>query len=300
MTSVRGLTVDADKTQQYAGINLRADFENHLHVGVGGAFGLWQASMDAMSRRICALAFSACLLAPFSAAGTAVGAPAPCRAITYESNSYTVCEVDLRRQTLRLFWKRPDGVPYGYLNALPSSLDERSGQLVFATNAGMFDADYKPIGLYVENGRELVRANTRSGWGNFHMKPNGIFYVAGERAGVLETGAYLKKQLHPDMATQSGPMLVINGRLHPRFVHANVSLKQRSGMGMRDAQTLVFAISDNPVSFTAFARLFRDRTKCDNALFLDGGSVPSLYVPALKRGPNLLPVGPMIGVFERP
>ena len=132
------------------------------------------------------------------------------------------------------------------------------------------------------------------------MKPNGIFYVAGERAGVLETGAYLKQQLHPDMATQSGPMLVINGRLHPRFVHANVSLKQRSGMGIRDAQTLVFAISDNPVSFTAFARLFRDRAKCDNALFLDGGSVPSLYVPALKRGPNLLPVGPMIGVFERP
>ena len=66
-------------------------------------------------------------------------------------------------------------------------------------------------------------------------------------------------------------MLVINGRLHPRFVHANVSLKQRSGMGIRDAQTLVFAISDNPVSFAAFARLFRDRTKCDNALFLDGG-----------------------------
>ena len=127
-------------------------------------------------------------------------------------------------------------------------MDERSGQLVFATNAGMFDADYKPIGLYVENGRELVRTNTRSGWGNFHMKPNGIFYVAGERAGVLETGAYLRKQLHP--ATQSGPMLVINGRLHPRFVHANVSL--------------------------------------------------SLYVPALKRGPNLLPVGPMIGIFEKP
>ena len=254
--------------------------------------------MNAMARRTCPLAFSAYLLTAFFARWNAVADPAYCRAITYESNSYTVCEVDLRRQTIRLFWKRPDGAPYGYLNALPSSMDERSGQLVFATNAGMFDADYKPIGLYVENGRELVRTNTRSGWGNFHMKPNGIFYVAGERAGVLETGAYLRKQLHP--ATQSGPMLVINGRLHPRFVHANVSLKQRSGMGIRDAQTLVFAISDNPVSFTAFARLFRDRAKCNNALFLDGGSVPSMYVPALKRGPNLLPVGPMIGIFEKP
>jgi uncharacterized protein YigE (DUF2233 family) len=117
---------------------------------------------------------------------------------------------------------------------------------------------------------------------------------------VIETGAYLKKQLHPDMATQSGPMLVINGRLHPRFAHANVSLKQRSGVGVRDAHTIVFAISENPVSFAAFARLFRDRTKCANALFLDGGSVPSLYIPALQRGSNLLTIGPMIGVFERP
>ena len=256
--------------------------------------------MNAMARRNCALAFSACLLAPFSAGQNAVAEPAPCRAVTYENNAYTVCEVDLRLETVRLFWKRPDGAPYAYLNALPSSLGERSSQLIFATNAGMFDTDYKPIGLYVENGQQLIRANTKSGWGNFHMKPNGIFYIADETVGVLETGAYLKQRLHPDMATQSGPMLVINGRLHPRFVRANVSLKQRSGVGVRDGHTVVFAISDNPVSFAAFARLFRDMTKCDNALFLDGGSVPSLYVPALNRGSNPLPIGPMIGVFERP
>ena len=118
------------------------------------------------------------------------------------------------------------------------------------------------------------------------MEPNGMFYVAGERAGVLETGAYLRKQLHPDMATQSGPMLVINGRLHPRFVHANVSLKQRSGMGIRDAQTLVFAISDNPVSFAAFARLFRDRTKCDNALFLMAAACRACTSPRLNVAPT--------------
>ena len=51
---------------------------------------------------------------------------------------------------------------------------------------------YKPVGLYVENGHELVHVNTKSGWGNFHLKPNGIFYVDGERPGVLETSAYLK------------------------------------------------------------------------------------------------------------
>jgi uncharacterized protein YigE (DUF2233 family) len=249
--------------------------------------------------RTCALAFLACLLASFSDTHTAIAGPAPCRAVTHRGNAYTVCEVDLRKQSIRLFWKRPDGTPYAYLSALPHALDRQSERLIFATNAGMFDPAYKPVGLYVENGRELVRANTRSGSGNFHMKPNGIFYVAGEKAGVLETGAYLKQQVRPDIATQSGPMLVINGHLHPRFVHANISLKQRIGVGVREAQTVVFAISDDEVSFQAFGRLFLEQLECNDALFLDGGSVPTLYAPALRRGTNLFSLGPMIGVFER-
>jgi uncharacterized protein YigE (DUF2233 family) len=255
--------------------------------------------MDAMARKTCALAFLACALANLAAAHTTVAGPGPCRAVTHQANSYTVCEVDLRRQAIRLFWKRADGRPYAYLSALPQALDKPSDRLVFATNAGMFDPAFKPVGLYVENGRELVRANTKAGFGNFHMKPNGIFYVAGERAGVLETDAYLKQQLRPDIATQSGPMLVINGRLHPRFVHANISLKPRNGVGVRDAHTVVFAISDDEVSFQAFGRLFLEGLKCNDALFLDGGSVPALYAPALKRGANLFSLGPMIGVFER-
>lgn len=239
------------------------------------------------------------MLASLCAAQQALSAPAACRAVTHLANAYTVCEIDLRRHAVRLFWKRADGTHYSYLSALPQALDKRSQRLVFATNAGMFDPAFKPVGLYVENGLELVRANTRSGSGNFHMKPNGIFYVTGEQAGVLETGAYLKQQLRPDFATQSGPMLVINGRLHPRFVHANVSLKQRNGVGVRDAQTVVFAISDDEVSFQAFGRLFLEELKCNDALFLDGGSVPTLYAPALNRGSNLFSLGPMIGVFER-
>jgi uncharacterized protein YigE (DUF2233 family) len=240
-----------------------------------------------------------CRLVIFATMPKAAATASPCRAVAYEHDAYTVCEVDLRTQTIQLFWKRSDGVAYGHLDALPPSRDGHSDRLVFATNAGMFDATYKPVGLYVENGRELVGANTRSGWGNFHMKPNGVFYVAGERAGVLETGAYLKQRLHADMATQAGPMLVINGRLHPRFSHNSPSLKQRNGVGACEGQRVAFAISDGEVSFAAFARLFRDGLKCDNALFLDGGSVPSLYVPLLKRGSNLFSIGPMIGVYQK-
>jgi uncharacterized protein YigE (DUF2233 family) len=227
---------------------------------------------------------------------SAVIAAAPCRSVVVDGAAYTVCDIDLRRHAVQLFWRKPDGAPYAYLAALPPA--QRAGRLVFALNAGMYDPAYRPIGLYVENGRELVCANTKAGPGNFHMRPNGVFYVVGDTAGVKDTGSFLKERRAVDFATQSGPMLVSDGRLHPLFARSG-SRKFRSGVGLRDEHTLAFAVSDAEVTFGAFARLFRDRLKCDNALFLDGGSVPSLYAPALRRNGNLLPLGPMIAVYER-
>ena len=226
-------------------------------------------------------------------------AQAPCRAREYTHNAYTVCEVDLGKHTVRLYWKRSDGIPYAYLSSLPRVLERETGRLLFATNAGMFDPALKPVGLYVEQGQELVHVNTKSGYGNFHMKPNGIFYIAAGRAAVAETKAFLKQRPQVDLATQSGPMLVINGRLHPRFDRNSRSLKPRTGVGVRDAHTVLFAISEGDVSFAAFASLFRDGLRCTNALFLDGGSASNLYAPTIGRGSNLLTLGPMLGVFEK-
>jgi uncharacterized protein YigE (DUF2233 family) len=223
----------------------------------------------------------------------------PCTQLSHERNVYTVCEVDLRKDAVRLYWRRPDGSPYAYLRSLPRSLEAKTGELLFATNAGMFDPSFRPVGLYVEQGQELVRANTKSGYGNFHMKPNGVFYLAGDTAGVLETSAYLKARPTVDFATQSGPMLVINGRLHPKFNRTSSSLKTRNGVGIFSPSVIIFAISDGEVSFDAFARLFRDKLNCRDALFLDGGSASSLYLPARGQGGNFLPLGPMVGVFQR-
>ncbi|MBV9426249.1 MAG: phosphodiester glycosidase family protein [Bradyrhizobiaceae bacterium] len=248
-----------------------------------------------MSLRSCGLLTFALLTFCFCASAS-LAAPTPCQSITVEGAAYTICEVDLRRYAVRLFWRKPDGDPYGSLAALPPT--QRAGRLIFAMNAGMYAPDYRPVGLYVENGRELVRASTKPGPGNFGMRPNGIFYVTGETAGVLDTVSFLRKRPAADFATQSGPMLVIDGQLHPRFGRGH-SRKFRDGVGVRDAHTAVFAISDTEVTFSDFARLFRDRLKCDNALFLDGGSAPSLYAPELRRNGNLFPLGPMIGVYER-
>jgi uncharacterized protein YigE (DUF2233 family) len=239
-------------------------------------------------RRTIAFLLLLAAAASITASRGSVAESPPCRSLNYERNAYTICEVDLRRHAVRLYWKRPDGAAYAYLNALPRAIEGKAGKLMFATNAGMFDPSLKPVGLYIEQGRELVRANTRSGYGNFHMKPNGVFYVAGDTAGVRETGAYLRERPQADLATQSGPMLVINGNVHPRFDRNSTSLKARNGVGIQDPHTVVFAISEGEVSFAAFARLFRDGLKCSNALFLDGGSAPSLYAPSLRRGGNLL------------
>jgi uncharacterized protein YigE (DUF2233 family) len=178
------------------------------------------------------------------------------------------------------------------------SISPYNGKLLFATNAGMFDSNLKPVGLYVEQGRELVHANTKSGKGNFHMKPNRIFYMSADRAAIAETRAFLQQRSQADLATQSGPMLVIDGRLHPRFDQRSTSLKTRSGVGVRADGKVRFAISQDAVSFDAFARLFRDGLKCPNALFLDGGSASSLYAPTGNYSSNLVPLGPMLAVFE--
>ena len=230
---------------------------------------------------------------------SAVAQAQPCHSKEYAHNAYTVCEVDLGKQTVRLYWKRSDGTPYAYLSSLPRALEHETGKLLFATNAGMFDPALKPVGVYVKQGRELVRVSTASGYGNFHMKPNGIFYIAAGRAVVAETQAFLKQRPQADLVTQSGPMLVINGRLHPRFDRGSTSLKARNGVGVRADGKIIFAISQGEASFDALARLFRDGLNCPNALFLDGRSASSLYIPSLNSPGNLLPLGPMLGVYER-
>lgn len=221
-----------------------------------------------------------------------------CRTESFEGARYTVCSFDLRETDLRIFWRDAGGNPYLSFSNLASELAAKGLVLTFAMNGGMFHEDNSPVGLFVENGQQLKPANTRKGPGNFHMKPNGVFYLDGKRAGVMETDAFLKKRPRAKYATQSGPMLVVNGKLHPRFVGSSDSLKRRNGVGVSDAHHVHFAISEGAVNFHSFARFFRDRLGCANALFLDG-SISGLYAPELRRDDGWPPFGPIIGAVSR-
>ncbi len=221
-----------------------------------------------------------------------------CATIAAAGHHYTICTFDARQARLRLFLADADGRPYGGFSAIDEALRPQGDALAFAMNAGMFRQDFRPLGLYVEAGRQLSPANTRAGPGNFHMKPNGVFYFDSKTAGIMETGRFLAAGLKPDYATQSGPMLVIGGVLHPKIEASGTSEKIRNGVGVKDGHIVIFAISEEPVTFYEFATLFRDQLGCPDALYLDG-SVSSLYAPAVGREDDLLPLGPIVGVVEK-
>jgi uncharacterized protein YigE (DUF2233 family) len=232
----------------------------------------------------------------------AIAAPAACQPLAEGESHYVVCTVDMHQNRLsaelRLFFAGPDGQPYGGFATLETDLRRHGEILLFGMNAGMYRPDLGPVGLYIEAGREIHAVNQRAGAGNFHLKPNGIFYFGERAAGVMETSAFVKSGLKPDYATQSGPMLVVNGMIHPKIRADGTSQKIRNGVGVRDGHIVIFAISEDPVTFYHFASLFRDRLACPNALYLDG-SVSSLYAPGMGDVDGLRPLGPMVGVVEK-
>lgn len=193
------------------------------------------------------------------------------RQVTAGGMLYTVASVDLRRDKLRLHWLNPTtGRPYSTFSQLKSRLAKSGQKLLFATNSGIYAPGPKPLGLHVEGGEMLVKINNAQSGGNFALVPNGVFWLRGTQAGVTETQTYKKMGLAPDYATQSGPLLVFGGKLHPEFNKSGTSFKVRSGVGVCKDGTVKFAISAGPVNFYSFAVFFRDTLGCPDALYLDG------------------------------
>lgn len=184
---------------------------------------------------------------------------------------YTVAAIDLKRDRVQLHWKNPaTGLPYRTFDELSQQLRTRGERVLFATNSGIYAPGLRPLGLHVEGGRTLVDVNRAKSGGNFALLPNGVFWIRGNRAGVTETGAYRRLDLRPTYATQSGPLLVQGGQLHPAFNRSGTSFKVRSGVGVCRDGRVRFVVSAGPVNFYSFAIFFRDVLGCPDALYLDG------------------------------
>lgn len=220
---------------------------------------------------------------------------AACGTIRAGEPRFTVITVDPLRERLRLFLNDEQGRPYKRLERVAAALDRRGVHLSFGMNAGMYHADYSPVGLFVADGVELTPLNLSPGKGNFFLRPNGVFLVGDAGALVVESSAYPALAPKARLATQSGPMLLSNGVINPLFDPDSHSVHVRNGVCALDGKAM-FVISDGPVNFYEFARYFRDVLKCRNALYLDG-SVSSLYSPAMGRNDYRADLGPIIGVI---
>ena len=223
---------------------------------------------------------------------------AECRQESYQDTPYTICEVDLTRDRLELFLNDTTDEPFGFFGTLDAALQAQGLRLGFATNAGMYHEDRRPVGHYIQNGVELQGVITSAGPGNFGLLPNGVLCLREDRADVFETLDYVASAPVCRSATQSGPMLVIDGELHPRFLIDSTSKFIRNGVGTsQDGTRAVFAISDAPVTFLSFGSFFRDYLKFENALYLDG-NISRMRAPDLGRsGTGFTRFGPIIGVL---
>ncbi len=209
----------------------------------------------------------------------------------------TVCRVDLRKERLQLFLRDDAGQPIKRFDRLAKLLEARGRKLVFAMNAGMYHADFSPVGLFVSESRELAPLNTAPGDGNFFLKPNGVFVVTESGARVVEASEYPGIREKILVATQSGPMLVHRGALHPAFKAGSESRLFRNGVCAPAPDVVIFVNSEAPVNFHEFATFFRDTLGCREALFLDG-TINSLHSTQLKRSDFRMDLGPIIAVTE--
>jgi uncharacterized protein YigE (DUF2233 family) len=236
------------------------------------------------------IATAACLLAH------------PVRALEFGSakigdRPVTTVSVDPKKDALRLFHKDDAQQPLKRLDRLAEWRRTKGETLLFGMNAGMYHGDFSSVGLHVENGRQFTPINLATGAGNFFLKPNGVFLLTSKGASVMESSEAAKVKEPLMIATQSGPLLLRRGQMHPVFDPKSKNKLIRNGVGVTARGLVIFAISEAPVSFHEFATFFRDQMHCPDALFLDG-TVSSLYAPALKRNDFRMDLGPMIGVVK--
>jgi uncharacterized protein YigE (DUF2233 family) len=197
--------------------------------------------------------------------------------LTVKQVRYSIIQVNLKAAFIKMLWRNPAGIPY---NSLSEASRQFGDDLLAVTNAGIYAENKTPAGLHIEGGKTLHPLNTNNGEGNFYWKPNGVFYVAENGAGILESEKFnsLNQGAGISEATQSGPLLVIEGEINPGLSPDSRSLYVRNGIGVKSADEIYILVSEDEVSLYDFAAVFANQLHCGNALYLDG-CVSQLYLP---------------------
>ncbi len=204
-------------------------------------------------------------------------------ALKYEDKRIIVHMVDPKKSELNLYLKDDNGTIFKTFKNLKNYLKKYNKELLFAMNGGMYMENSMPLGLYVEKGKQIKKTNrVKKAFGNFYMQPNGIFFITKKRNAYIKKTTDFKLEKYVDFATQSGPMLVINGKMHPRFMKDSKNIHIRNGVGVLEDGRILFAISNEMINFYDFATFFK-KNGCQNALYFDG-AISDIYLPPKYEG----------------
>jgi uncharacterized protein YigE (DUF2233 family) len=185
--------------------------------------------------------------------------------------------VDPKKQDIQLYWKNDQQEIFKSIARLKNWLSKKNRKLVFAMNAGMYKPDHSPQGLYIEDQQLITPLDTASGSGNFYLKPNGVFYITVDNIAAVCTTEAFPANEKIKYATQSGPMLVTDGKIHPAFIKGSNNLNIRNGVGILQGNRIIMAMSNKEINLYDFAAFFKSMG-CQNALYLDG-LVSRTYLP---------------------
>ncbi|EDP95470.1 phosphodiester glycosidase family protein [Kordia algicida OT-1] len=215
----------------------------------------------------------------------------------YDTSRILAYEVNPRKDQLHFYWKNEQRQIYGNAKNLKVQLEAKGEKLIFAMNGGMYKKDQSPQGLYIENGEVLAPLDTnKEGYGNFYLQPNGVFYVTEENNSIICTTESFREAKNIKYATQSGPMLVIDGNLHKKLTKGSKNLHIRNGVGVLPNGNLLFAMSKEKINFYDFASFFQ-KNGCKNALYLDG-FVSKTYLPEKNYKQDDGNFGVIIGIIK--
>ncbi|MEM1218973.1 MAG: phosphodiester glycosidase family protein [Bacteroidota bacterium] len=193
--------------------------------------------------------------------------------------------VDPKQENIQ-FYHLDEGKKIETIQQLKKVVEAGGKQLAFATNGGIFKKNLNPEGLYKEDGQELFPLNLSDGPANFtnfySIEPNGVFFLEKNgTAGVCKREDFNTYAGRAFNATQSGPMLVIDGKVNNELKPGSPNKNLRSGVGVTEAGKVVFIISKNASNFYNFASIFK-YYGCQNALYLDG-AISEMYLPSIGR-----------------
>lgn len=215
-----------------------------------------------------------------------------------EDKDYVIYEVNPKEQPIKMYWKDGKGSVIRSLGNLKEVLANRNEKLVFAMNGGMFEPNNAPKGLYIENDKQLQAIDTLvGGAGNFYLQPNGVFYLTKENQAQVVSTTLFQANTTIKYATQSGPMLLVDGQVNKAFTPGSTNLNIRNGVGVKPTGEVVFALSKKKVNFYDFA-LFFQKMGCTNALYLDG-FVSRAYLPSKNWKQTDGDFGVLIAVSEK-